>query len=73
MTLIQSLGPVFVPPPADLTLPQVFLDGKLKHPTTTQENPLIPTLIDAETGRTVFLSEVCDVSMRLPIHYVDAA
>ncbi|KAH9478770.1 4-coumarate--CoA ligase-like 1 [Psilocybe cubensis] len=58
MALVQSSGPPFVPPPADLTLPEVFLDRKLKHSTTTQEYPQIPTLIDAESGRTVFLSEL---------------
>lgn len=61
MTLIQSLGPRFAPPPADLTLPEVFLDRKLKHPTTAQENAQIPALIDGESGQTVFLSEVCVV------------
>ena len=57
MVFIHSKD-AFVAPAIDVTLPQVFLDGRLDHPTMTPSVPNIPCMIDDKTGREIYLDEV---------------
>ena len=58
MAFIHSKADPFVTPVNDLTLPQVFLDEELDHPTVTPSAPKIPCMIDDKTGRKIYLDEV---------------
>lgn len=52
------VGPSWVPPADDLTIPQVFLDGTFRHASVPVERPDIPSMIDELTGRRIFMTEV---------------
>ncbi|KZT00929.1 phenylacetyl-CoA ligase [Laetiporus sulphureus 93-53] len=58
MTIFHSNAPPLVPPPDDLTLPQVMLDYRGGHPTRPVRPRDIPWFVDEENGRMVFEEEV---------------
>lgn len=59
----ESFSPrSFIPPVDNLTLPQLIFD--YAHPTRPQRPADVPCMIDDETGRRVFLSEVRDTDIR---------
>ncbi|KAH9950863.1 phenylacetyl-CoA ligase [Amylocystis lapponica] len=57
MTLFQSKTP-WVPPPANLTLPQFMLDELHAHPTRPVRLADTPCIIDEESGKKVYLDEL---------------
>ncbi|KAF9466147.1 phenylacetyl-CoA ligase [Collybia nuda] len=52
------VGPNWVPPPDNLTIPQVFLDGTFRHAAVPVETPDIPCMIEEMTGRKIFITEL---------------
>jgi 4-coumarate--CoA ligase len=59
MNSTYFVGPGWVPPADDLSVPQVFLDGTFRHVSAPVERPDIPCMIEETTGRRVYMNEVC--------------
>lgn len=57
MTLFQSPIP-YVEPRDDLTIPQFVFSETFEHPTKSADVGKFPCMIEEETGRKVYLSEV---------------
>ncbi len=68
MSIFQSRGPPFVPPPDDLTIPQFILDGVGAHFTRLVRPVESPCFIDEENGRAIYLNEVRTISF-YPFNY----
>ncbi|PFH46943.1 hypothetical protein AMATHDRAFT_198749 [Amanita thiersii Skay4041] len=64
MSIVSSIAAPLVPPPDDVTIPEFFLDGKRRHPTEPMVDREIPSLIEENTGRRIFLGEVSLPGMR---------
>ncbi|TFK86475.1 phenylacetyl-CoA ligase [Polyporus arcularius HHB13444] len=65
MSIFQSRGPPFVPPPDDVTIPQFILDGIGAHFTRLVRPVECPCFIDEESGRAIYLHELRQRSHQL--------